>query len=65
MAGCKRRGVIMDFSYSPKVERLRKELVAFMDQVVYPNERRFFRGARGKPSAKDTFAMASSSEMIS
>ncbi|MFI4986130.1 MAG: acyl-CoA dehydrogenase family protein [Alphaproteobacteria bacterium] len=32
----------MDFSHSPKVERLLKELVEFMDQVVYPNERRFF-----------------------
>ncbi|HYB10147.1 MAG TPA: acyl-CoA dehydrogenase family protein [Alphaproteobacteria bacterium] len=31
----------MDFSYSPKVERLRNELVEFMDRVVYPNERRF------------------------
>ncbi len=32
----------MDFSYSPKVERLLKELREFMDQVVYPNERRFY-----------------------
>jgi acyl-CoA dehydrogenase len=32
----------MDFSHSAKVERLRTELAAFMDQVVYPNERRFF-----------------------
>jgi acyl-CoA dehydrogenase len=31
----------MDFAYSPKVERLRKTQLEFMDQVVYPNERRF------------------------
>ncbi|MFI5022450.1 MAG: acyl-CoA dehydrogenase family protein [Alphaproteobacteria bacterium] len=39
----------MDFSYSPKVERLRKELVEFMDQVVYPNERRFFEELEASP----------------
>lgn len=31
----------MDFSYSPKVEALRKQLIEFMEQVVYPNEHRF------------------------
>jgi len=31
----------MDFSYSPKVERLRNQLIEFMDRVVYPNERHF------------------------
>ena len=31
----------MDFAFSPKVERLRKALLEFMDRVVYPNERRF------------------------
>jgi acyl-CoA dehydrogenase len=31
----------MDFDYSPKVERLRKQLLDFMDEAVYPNERRF------------------------
>jgi acyl-CoA dehydrogenase len=31
----------MDFSHSAKVTRLASELEAFMDRVVYPNERRF------------------------
>jgi acyl-CoA dehydrogenase len=32
----------MDFSYSQKVEDYRARLGAFMDEVVYPNERTFF-----------------------
>jgi acyl-CoA dehydrogenase len=32
----------MDFSYSQKVEDLRARLGAFMDEVVYPNERTFY-----------------------
>ena len=32
----------MDFTYSQKVEDYRARLAAFMDEVVYPNERRFF-----------------------
>ena len=32
----------MDFAYSPKVEDFRARLGAFMDEVVYPNERTFF-----------------------
>ncbi len=31
----------MDFAYTPKVEELRRQLAAFMDEFVYPNERRF------------------------
>ncbi len=31
----------MDFEYSPKVERLRERLAAFMDEHIYPNEARF------------------------
>ena len=31
----------MDFAYSPKVEELRKQLLAFMDEHIYPNEHRF------------------------
>jgi len=31
----------MDFAYSEKVEMLRRELSAFMDEHVYPNERAF------------------------
>ena len=33
----------MDFAYSPKVEDFRARLGAFMDEVVYPNERTFFK----------------------
>ena len=32
----------MDFTYTDKVERLRAQLLAFMDEVVYPNERTYF-----------------------
>ncbi len=31
----------MDFAYSPKVEELRRRLIGFMGEIVYPNERRF------------------------
>ncbi len=31
----------MDFEHSPEVEALRRKLLAFMDEHVYPNERRF------------------------
>ena len=31
----------MDFAYSAKVKTLEKRLVAFMDEQVYPNERRY------------------------
>ena len=32
----------MDFEYSAKVEKLRAQLLAFMDEIVYPNERTYF-----------------------
>lgn len=32
----------MNFDYSPKVEQMRSRLLAFFDQHIYPNERRFF-----------------------
>ena len=31
----------MDFDYSAKVKTLEKRLIAFMDEHVYPNERRY------------------------
>ncbi len=31
----------MDFDYSPRTQELRKKLQAFMEEHVYPNERRF------------------------
>jgi acyl-CoA dehydrogenase len=42
----------MDFAYSDKVEMLRRELSAFMDEFVYPNERAF---AEHVESASDRF----------
>jgi acyl-CoA dehydrogenase len=32
----------MNFDYTPKVEQMRERLLAFFDQHIYPNERRFF-----------------------
>ena len=31
----------MDFSFSPKVEELSRKLTSFMDEKIYPNEKRF------------------------
>jgi acyl-CoA dehydrogenase len=31
----------MDFAYSPRVEELRKQLLAFMDEHIYPNEHKY------------------------
>jgi len=31
----------MDFEYSPRVQEMRKRLLAFMDEHIYPNENRF------------------------
>jgi len=38
----------MDFEYSPKVQELRKRLMAFMEEHVYPNDRRWWEHARGE-----------------
>jgi len=35
----------MDFDYSPKVDTLRQKLGAFMDEFVYPNQRRYHEAA--------------------
>ena len=32
----------MDFEYSPKVQDMRKRLIAFMDEHVYPNEPKYY-----------------------
>jgi acyl-CoA dehydrogenase len=37
----------MDFEYSPKVQDLRKKLIAFMDEHVYPNEAKYYEHVRG------------------
>jgi len=36
----------MDFAYSPRVEELRKQLLAFMDQHIYPNEHKYYAHVR-------------------
>ncbi|MFL6215419.1 MAG: acyl-CoA dehydrogenase [Blastocatellia bacterium] len=45
----------MDFEYSAKVQGLRKRLLDFMDEYVYPNERRFYEeintGDRWQPTS--------------
>ena len=33
----------MDFSYSPRTQELREQLLAFMDEHIYPNEERYRR----------------------
>ncbi|TMI20288.1 MAG: acyl-CoA dehydrogenase [Betaproteobacteria bacterium] len=38
----------MNFDYAPKVQELRKKLFAFMDEHVYPNERRWHEHARSE-----------------
>ncbi len=32
----------MDFDYSPKVKQMQSQLLAFMDEHIYPNDNRFF-----------------------
>jgi acyl-CoA dehydrogenase len=36
----------MDFAYSPRVEELRKRLLAFMDEHIYPNEDKYYAHVR-------------------
>ena len=38
----------MDFEYPPKVQELRKRLIAFMEEHVYPNDRLWWAHARGE-----------------
>ena len=37
----------MDFEYSQKVQDLRKRLIAFMDEHIYPNEPNYYAHVRG------------------
>ena len=37
----------MDFEYSPRVRDMRKRLVAFMDEHIYPNESKYYAHVRG------------------
>ena len=38
----------MDFEYTPKVQKMRKKLIAFMDEHIYPNEGKYYAHVRGK-----------------
>jgi acyl-CoA dehydrogenase len=37
----------MDFEYSAKVQGMRKRLLAFMDEHIYPNERNYYQHCHG------------------
>ena len=37
----------MEFEYSPKVQDMRKRLIAFMDEHIYPNEDAYYAHTRG------------------
>ena len=37
----------MDFEYTPKVQELRKRLIAFMDEHIYPSEAAYYAHVRG------------------
>ncbi len=37
----------MDFEYSPKVQEMRKKLLAFMDEHIYPNENTWYEHCHG------------------
>jgi len=37
----------MDFEYSPKVQELRKRLIAFMEEHVYPNDHKWWEHVKG------------------
>ena len=37
----------MNFDYTPKVQELRKRLIAFMDEHIYPNEASYYAHVHG------------------
>ena len=37
----------MDFEYSPKVQGMRKRVLAFMDEHIYPNEQNYYNHVHG------------------
>ena len=41
----------MEFEHSDKVKPLQEKLRRFMDEHIYPNERRLRRGDRGEHAA--------------
>jgi acyl-CoA dehydrogenase len=49
------KGVSVDFAYSTKVEDLRKRLLHFMDEHIYPNEHRFHEEIAANRAAGDAW----------
>ena len=45
----------MHFQYSDKVQSMRARLLAFMDQHIYPNERRFLEEIAANRAAGDAW----------
>jgi len=45
----------MDFEYSPRVKQLREQLMAFMDEHIYPNEARYHQEVEANRRAGDAF----------
>jgi acyl-CoA dehydrogenase len=45
----------MDFSYSPKVEKLRAELMRFFDESIHPNEATYLQQVRQNRAAGDAW----------
>jgi acyl-CoA dehydrogenase len=51
MGAAQRIEALMDFSYSPKVEALRAQLIRFFDEAIYPNEARYPREVQANRDA--------------
>jgi acyl-CoA dehydrogenase len=45
----------MDFEYSPRVKKMREQLMAFMDEHIYPNERRYYEEVEANRRAGNAF----------
>ena len=45
----------MDFEYSPRVKKMQAQLLAFMDEHIYPNERRYYEEVSANRRAGDAF----------
>ena len=45
----------MDFEYSPRVKKMQAQLLAFMDEHIYPNEKRYYEEVSANRRAGDAF----------
>jgi acyl-CoA dehydrogenase len=45
----------MDFEYSPRVKKMQAQLLAFMDEHIYPNEKRYHEEVEANRRAGDAF----------